>query len=222
MTNSKTLLSLIFFVCSSLAANADTVADFIFDESLLSQLETNSELSYEHVLVAPENAPKKGFEDGQIDVVFQYASDGAGEVKINFGQAGAQRQMKALPTVGGNPLVMVFLESTARAMSSIAGGSPFYIRNRIKNALLTEGEQSMEGVSIDGNETEVKKVTLLPFALDPNKQRMGQFGSLEISFTYGAGVPGGIQELRAFVPAATDGETLYEERITFANLGKAE
>lgn len=204
------------------AALADTVADFIFDESLLTRLETDSELSYDHLLVAPESAPKTGFDDGTIDVVFQRADDGGGQVQISFDQAGLERQMPNLPTVGGNPLVMVFLESTARAMSSIAGGSPFYIRNRIKNALMTEGEQTMREISLGSTQAEVKEVVLLPFALDPNKPRMGQFGALEISFTYGSDVPGGIHQLRAFVPAKEKGETLYEERITFSEIGKAE
>jgi len=69
-------------------------------------------------------------------------------------------------------------------MAGIAGGSPFYIRNRIKNALLTEGVETMMEVEIDGKAQMVRRVTLMPFSQDQNKARMGPFSQLEMSFTY--------------------------------------
>ena len=35
-----------------------------------------------------------------------------------------------------NPLLLYFLETTVRAMAEATGGSPYYIRNRIREALV--------------------------------------------------------------------------------------
>lgn len=218
MIRVKQTLVAAFLAFSGMPALADPVANFIFDESVLASLGTGSTLQYEHFLAAPEDATIPGFDKGQIDVVFEDAEDGSRQVVISFDRGQRLQKMRPLPTVGGNPLVMVFLESTARAMAGIAGGSPFYIRNRIKGALMTEGTQKDVTVLVGGKETAVTQVTVQPFANDPNTNRMGQFSQLEMSFTYSQDVPGGIQELRTYVPAATGDAPFYEERIVFSQI----
>ncbi len=206
------------FAFSGMPALAEPVADFIFDETVLTSLKIGSTLQYEHALTAPEGASVPGFEAGGIGVVFEDAEDGSQQVVIGFDRGQRLQKMRPLPTVGGNPLVMVFLESSARAMASIAGGSPFYIRNRIKGALMTEGEQKEMKVEIDGEEVSVTQVTVMPFVKDPNIGRMGQFSKMEMSFTYSHDVPGGIQELRAYVPDQSGDAAFYEERIVFSQI----
>lgn len=72
-----------------------------------------------------------------------------------------------------HPAVMFFLESTVRHMAEATGGSPFYIRNRIRDALAR--------APLD--------VPVTPFADDPNRARMGDFAALTLTFrTKGAQV----------------------------------
>jgi len=221
MISVRQVFTATFFACAGMVAGptfADTVADFIFDETILADLKSGSTLVYTHDLFAPDQAPHPPFEDGAINVLYEQSATGSGEVVISFDRGRAMRSTSPMPTVGGNPLVMVFLESSTRAMAGIAGGSPFYIRNRIKNALMSGGTETTVEVEIGGEVYEVRQITLTPFANDQNQARMGSFSQLEMRFTYGDDVPGGIHELRTFVPMAKGEGPLYEERIVFSNV----
>ncbi|MDH2328899.1 hypothetical protein QCN27_18790 [Cereibacter sp. SYSU M97828] len=91
-----------------------------------------------------------------------------------------------------HPAVMFFLESTVRHMAEATGGSPFYIRNRIRDALAKAPLNA----------------PVMPFAEDPNRAQMGQFAGLTLTFrTEGAEV----LQLSADTAAGTGG---YHESLT--------
>lgn len=50
----------------------------------------------------------------------------------------APREITSFATGSANPILLYFLESAARATAEASGGSPFYIRNRIRDALGAE------------------------------------------------------------------------------------
>lgn len=94
-----------------------------------------------------------------------------------------------------DPVLVYFLESTTRNMAAIAGGSPDYVRNRIKAALRRGGAVV---TAADGGRT----VILSPFLDDPNAPRMRGFETLTlvISLAPRQGAP--IRGLSAEAPAA--------------------
>lgn len=75
----------------------------------------------------------------------------------------------------GDPALLFFLERTSRDMARLTGGNPFYIRNRMKDSLFRAGELQQ------GDRGQI--AVFRPFADDPNKDRMGGFESLELTFT---------------------------------------
>ncbi|MEI4485048.1 hypothetical protein V8J36_02515 [Frigidibacter sp. MR17.14] len=87
-----------------------------------------------------------------------------------------------------NPIVLYFLEGVVREMAQETGGSPFYIRNRMREAL--------SRTAIAGAVTEVQ-----PFDKDPNRGQMGDWGGLTLEFTADRAVPGGVQALQAQLDA---------------------
>lgn len=86
-----------------------------------------------------------------------------------------KRKIGPFPVTGGDPMLTFFLESTARDMASLTGGSPFYIRNRLKDALFRGGEVQTEG--------DARVAVFTPFRGDKNAERMMGFQSLELRFT---------------------------------------
>lgn len=84
------------------------------------------------------------------------------------------RQIGPFPISGGDPALTFFLEQVSRDMAGLTGGSPFYIRNRIKDALFRGGEIAREG--------DRSVATFRPFAADPNAARMGGFETLTLTF----------------------------------------
>lgn len=90
---------------------------------------------------------------------------------------------------GTNPVLLFFLENVVRNIAVQTGGSPFYIRNRIREALAAADT----GTVSDGTAT----VVLQPFDADPNRPRMGEFAGLTLSLRYDPADPGRFVELLA-------------------------
>lgn len=102
-----------------------------------------------------------------------------------------------------NPLLLYFLENVVRAMAEATGGSPYYIRNRIREALVAADLGAAEG--------ETRTARLTPFAADRERARMGAFGDLEIRLRYDPADPARILELSADTTGDAGG---YHERMT--------
>ncbi|TBN52349.1 hypothetical protein EYF88_04430 [Paracoccus sediminis] len=84
------------------------------------------------------------------------------------------RQIGPFPISGGDPVLTFFLEQTTRDMARLTGGSPFYIRNRIKESLAQGGQ-----ITRADNGTVAR---FQPFTADPNAARMGGFQTLTLTF----------------------------------------
>lgn len=86
-----------------------------------------------------------------------------------------KRKIGPFPQGGGDPSLTFFLETVSRDMAALTGGSPFYIRNRLKDALFRGGEVR--------DENGRKVAVFTPFSGDKNAGRMYGFETLELRFT---------------------------------------
>lgn len=102
------------------------------------------------------------------------------------------REIGPFPISGGDPVLTFFLEQTTRDIAKLTGGSPYYIRNRIKDALFKSGEISQDGST----------ATFQPFKDDPNAGQMKGFETLTLTFTLAENAEAPIRELQA----RTDGD----------------
>ncbi len=112
------------------------------------------------------------------------------------------RQIGPFPISGGDPVLTFFLEQTARDMAGLTGGSPFYIRNRIKDALFRGGQITQQG--------QQSVASFTPFADDPNGARMGGFQTLTLTFVLGDPR----QPIREFRAETQGAEPAYLNRMT--------
>ncbi len=133
-----------------------------------------------------------------------------GEVRLEVVEAEGRREMRLLREVDGtmtpvgtfpvavaNPLLLYFLETTVRVMAEATGGSPYYIRNRIRETLAASDLGSPgEGA---------REVALTPFAADPNRGRMGDFAGLTLRLRFDPEAPARILELSADTAAGAGG-----------------
>lgn len=107
---------------------------------------------------------------------------------------GRDRVVGSFPT-SVDPLVIYFFENASRNMAALTGGSPIYIRNRIKAALRSGGAVT---TGADGTKT----VVLTPFSDDPNAGRMRGFEALTLTITLAPEDGAPIRGMRAEAPAA--------------------
>lgn len=106
------------------------------------------------------------------------------------------RKIGPFPSDGGDPVLTFFLEEITRDMARLTGGSPYYIRNRIKDALFRGG--NLERAD------NVTTAVFRPFEGDPNAQRMGGFQNLSLTFVLDD-LDQPIREMRAETTDATGG-----------------
>ena len=116
-------------------------------------------------------------------------SDGKPVLQLQQKTDTRDRKIGPFPVSGGDPTVIFFLENTARDMAGLTGGSPYYIRNRLKDAAFRGGEVTREG--------DLTTVTLKPFADDPNAARMYGFETLTVRFVLDSDPKSPIREMVA-------------------------
>jgi len=134
-------------------------------------------------------------------------ADGQRPVEIVLDPAGQAQRLDTFRGVPGNPMLMIFLESVVSAVSAATGGSPFYLRNRMREAL---GDR-LTAATDPGGSPDARILSVRPFASDPNQSRLGVFASLELQFVFDPSAPGMLSRMTALAgdPAAP----AYREEI---------
>jgi hypothetical protein len=174
---------------------ADPVVDSLFAEAVLEDHPAGQEIHYSHQRSGPEAPGFRPVTDGSLILV--KPPEGALRLTLTIISDGRSQSVPDFPVEGGNPVVMVFLESVSRSMADLTGGSPFYIRNRIKDALREGGETESLALPRDDGVITAQALTLHPFKDDPNRARMGEFAGITLRFVVSDEVPGQILDLSA-------------------------
>ncbi|SFB12301.1 hypothetical protein SAMN05421688_3062 [Poseidonocella pacifica] len=172
--------------------------DLLFRDGTLDDISMDSRLVYAREVVnaiKPETATR---DTGEISLAFTEGEPPQAE--LEFRQDEKHRGLGSFPKRVGNPIIMYFVETVVRDMAETAGGSPFYIRNRVKESLIRPAEIEEAEIDIDGVATPAQVITLRPFENDPNGERMAGFDKLALTVTMSEAVPGWYQQLAAEVP----------------------
>ena len=143
-------------------------------------------------------------------------------VQLRFRTDGKHRALGQFPASVGNPMIMYFYETVVRDMAESAGGSPFYIRNRVKEALAQPAAFEEGEAVIDGRNVPTVTVRLKPFENDPNRDRMRGFADLEMRVTMSEEVPGWYLSLVAETAPQSRADTVYRSAVMFEGLEAAE
>ena len=117
--------------------------------------------------------------------------------------------------------MLVLLERDVAEMSRILHGSPFYLRNRIRESLGEATIAEPVRFSLNGREVEGCRIAVSPFAQDRNRDKLREYAGKRYEFTLSEAVPGGLYEIRTRVPGP-DGAPLVEDRLGFEKSQAAE
>lgn len=137
--------------------------------------------SYAHARQVPEAVTEdaalpKSVSD-EVLTLAQSSDEPPRRVLTRQGPGAAASPVSEFPLSGPDPVLLYFLESTARNMAALTGGSPFYIRNRIREAL-GQADLGTE-VAVEGQPA--RQIVLHPFVADPNRASMGAFAELALT-----------------------------------------
>ena len=198
---------LIMFLASPVPA-AETY-DLIFRMGTLSDVPESRTLTYDRQVEIVANPEYAMNSTGTIELKLE-PNDVA---RLRFLKDGGHRTLGSFPASVGNPIIMYFVESVLRDVASETGGSPFYIRNRIKEALVADTPIEDKTVLFGTTNAEAKRITLHPLQEDRNRGRMGVYADLAVTFTMSDDVPGWYVSLAA-TAAGKDGAPGYSNILT--------
>ena len=194
--------------------------DLLFKNGTLDDISNDAALVYDRTVSNALNPDADARDTGEIRLSFD-EERGSLLASLQFTQGEKYRNLGSFPASVGNPMIMYFYESVIRDMAEAAGGSPmimyfvetvtrdmgesaggsvFYIRNRIKEALVTPTEAVSGEAEFQGRTIPTTTVTLRPFEGDPNAQAMQGWGELEMTVTMSEEVPGWYYTLTAKAP----------------------
>lgn len=188
---------------SASSAVADEAGDLVFAER--GPWTIDQPLVWQISQTGPE---VEGFKPlGQGTVTLTQAvdpSDGKPVLELAEDTSRIKRKIGPFPSSGGDPVLTFFLETTARDMAALTGGSPFYIRNRLKDALFRGGQVERTG--------DTAVAVFAPFKDDKNAERMLGFQSLELRFTL-QDPKQPIRQMQALTGALAGDAPAYDSRL---------
>ncbi|MBK0399879.1 hypothetical protein H0I76_11815 [Limibaculum sp. M0105] len=178
----------------------------LFDAHQLDGLADGTALHYAHAREVAPGSPAPAVEDGALRLAL-----GASESEVTLVEGTRTRRLDPFPRASGNPVFIVFLESMLRAVAAQTGGSPFYLRNRIKEALWKGAVATPVSVRLGDAEVAAERLSYQPFAADSHKAELGELAGLTIEFVLAEGAPGRFVSLTAATPDG--GATPFREEI---------
>jgi hypothetical protein len=208
------LRALLFLLLLASPIAAAETYDLIFREGSLSGLPQADVLTYDRRVDVETNPEYSARNTGHVELTFE-PDDMA---RLQFVQDEKHKLLGRFPATVGNPIIMYFVETVLRDVAHEAGGSPFYIRNRIKESLLLQ-VPVVEAVVAFGEQTvAAKQIVLRPFETDKSRDKMGAYADLSLTFTMSEQVPGWYSSLVADAPGK-EGAPGYSNALTLLPAG---
>ncbi|RXF74593.1 hypothetical protein [Hansschlegelia zhihuaiae] len=194
------------------AAAAPAIVDLVFYAPHFAKVENGSTITYHFVRRAEDPKLEPSFED---EVKVKVGPEGAENSVIINAFTGARALSMPNMSKTGNPVIVALMEQDVTEMHKLLGGSPFYFRNRMRQAM--SGETPAEPIKLeyDGKIVDGWKVTLKPFGDDlKNRGKLGEFAERTYELTFSEAVPGGLYTLKTVTPKAGGAGAILVEELT--------
>ncbi len=189
MTRFLAILTTCFLTVTTAHATDVTQAyELLFREGTLDKITDGTTLLYERSVTNSLKPETEERDSGLLELSFK--TDDVRLAHVEFRQDEKHRAMGEFPASVGNPMIMIFLEMIVRDMTENVGGSPFYIRNRIKESMAGKAVAETGAAQYEGQEITTQTLNFQPFSADPNQPKMKDFGALNISVTMSEEIPG--------------------------------
>lgn len=207
------MLALGATLAASGALHAESAFDLVFRSGTLDGLPEGTEIHY-----AAVGMPQAGADDPWREVVVGLGPDDSALLQQQPAEGdGPARPLGSFDATVGNPVAMLFLERTVQNISESTGGSPFYIRNRIRDALAGPGRIEEVTVTWEGESISATEIALSPFMEDAHRAELGSFADLEIRVVVSEALPGWYHTMTAEAPA-TGTEEAYAASLSLAGV----
>ena len=135
-------------------------------------------------------------------------------VEVDMFSGAHHRATGAFEDVTSNPVLVLFLENHIDELSRRLGANPRYLKNAIRAALRDKAVIQPTDMALNGRTMPASRITVTPFAEDPNKARLNGLEGLTYEFVVADGLPGRIADLHVMAPLG-DGNVGLDERLVY-------
>jgi len=207
------------FAAAPVLADQYEAADLIFENSHLDLVSkgTNVAYKFEHQ-VSDEKLLGKAFTDDIKIAVTDVNAEGQRVLDVTVFTGDRQRPVQNYDGLTINPVFIWFLDKCVENYRTVAGGKQPYLKGRMKEAFVDK--PTLEDVKIEfgGKTIDAKKVTIAPFAKDPNRQKMQGYENSKFSFVMSKDIPGYFYELTADMVSTQPGSGKLNNRLTLVEV----
>lgn len=188
-----------------------SATELFFETPYLATLPAGTHLAYAYRHTTAEAKLGDGFEE-TMDLSVAPGSDGKPEAMIALHRGEHASEAGPFPVDAGNPLALLVLEREVNEIAQLTKGSPFYIRNRLREGLV---KATVEPARIEqgGQTVDGWKLSMTPFATDPNKDKLAEIAGRRYEWLFSREVPGGLYAVRIATPRA-DGTNLIDTQLS--------
>jgi len=200
----------------SVAAEPQKPVELLFDGNHLQLTKEGSQVTYRFQRsVSHEKVLGAAFSDDlKLDVTGVKDDKRNFEFRVFSGERA--REPFADHDRVGNPLLLWYLDRSVNNYKGLAGGGLTYVKGRFMEALKNATAEPTK-VDVNGKSVDASRVTLTPYAGDPNASRMMGYENSRFVIVYSDAVPGYFVELTSTFENSDAKAPRLEERISFVS-----
>jgi hypothetical protein len=196
------------------AAEQPQPADLIFNARHLDLVPKGTGVAYkfEHG-VSDEKLMGKAFTDDVKLNVTDVTGDGQRVLDVIVFTGDRQRPIQNYDGLTINPVFIWFLDKCIENFRTVSGGNQPYLKGRMRDAFVDKAKLEEVKFDFGGKQVTGYKVTIEPFATDPNKHKMQGFENSKFSFVLSKDVPGYFYELNSDIFSNQAGTAKMSDRL---------
>lgn len=202
------------------AEDKEGVRDILFDTPQLNLVSAGETLKYNFVRDASE--PKllgPNFTDEiKVDVA-KVSEEGRRDVDVQIFSGDRGRDVRHLPGMTANPVLVFYLDRAVANYALLAGGSKGYLKNRFRLALRTTAKIEPAKLQYNGKTVDGHHVWVTPYVNDPNKEKMSGYEKARFDVFVSDKVPGYLVEMKSHFESPEPGAPKLDERIVLDGAG---
>ncbi len=196
------------------AADQYEAADLIFKARHLDLVPKGTGVAYkfEHT-VSDEKLMGKPFTDDIKLAVTDVNAEGQRILDVTVFTGDRQRPVQNYDGLTINPVFIWFLDKCVENFRTVAGGKQPYLKGRMRDSFVEKPKLEDVKIEFGGKTIDAKKVTIEPFANDPNKAKMQGYENSKFSFVLSKDIPGYFYELNAELVSKQAGTGKLTDRL---------
>lgn len=211
------------FVTMAMAATEQSkkATNMLFEGKHISAIAAGTELTYQFKRApSDEKALGQGFTDVIKVKIESEAEPGKKNVVVSMFSGERARDPNHLPGMDGNPMLLVFLDTALGHFQQLAGGDRTYLKNKFSRSIGDTSTLTPVKIDYKGAEVDGFKVTIVPYAEDPERSKMRGFEGSIFTIVLSDAVPGKFVEMTSNFTNTQKGAPTLVETMTLDGVGE--